>query len=510
MSDQPAALSGPDFALGVPSQTVGEKPMLGHANGEAVLVTRVDGKVHAVGATCTHYGAPLVEGRVEDGTLRCPWHHACFSLRSGATLRPPALLDLACYTVEERDGQVFVKGKRDMPRPARKPKHSPESVVIVGAGAAGNSAAETLRREGYDGPVTMVDGDPGAPCDRPNLSKDYLAGNAQPEWIPLHGPEFYDEQRITIRRATVTAIDPTAHSLALEGGGSIGYGKLVIATGATPIQLPLPNEGTTVLTLRTLADSDAIIAAAGGARRVVVLGASFIGLEVAASLLARKLEVHVVAPELHPLARVLGPELGQFLHTLHQERGVHFHLGVAATGFGRNSVTLGDGTSLPADFVVAGVGVRPSTSLAVAAGLTANRGVVVDQFLCTSHPDIYAAGDLARWPDPHSGESIRVEHWVVAQRQGQVAARNVLGAEQRFDAVPFFWSQHYDVAVNYVGHAASWDEIRIDGDPAARDCTAKFMKGRRVAAVATIFRDIESLDTEAEMERAAGAVMPAA
>ncbi len=505
MSDQSAPLSGPDFGAGVPGDTVREAPTLGHANGEPVLVTRIDGIAFAVGAVCSHYGGPLAEGRAESGTVRCPWHHACFSLRTGASLRPPALFDLPRYRVEERGGMVSVHERVEPFVPQRRTSARPTSVVIVGAGAAGNAAAETLRREGYDGPVTLVDPDPGAPCDRPNLSKDYLAGTAQPEWIPLHGPEFYEEKRIEIRRARAAAIDTAAHTVTLNDGEALPYGALILATGADPIRLPIPNAGTPVFTLRTLADSDAIIAAAGSARRVVVLGASFIGLEAAASLRARELEVHVVAPEARPLERVLGPQLGDFIRALHEEHGVRFHLGRSASGFGANTVVLDDGATLPADFVVAGVGVRPSVRLAEAAGLAMDRGVVVDERLMTSAPDCYAVGDIARWPDPHTGDAIRVEHWVVAERQGQTAARNVLGAGERFDAVPFFWSQHYDVAINYVGHAERWDEIVVDGDPSARDCTVRYVVGGRDAAVATIYRDHASLEFEVEMERRGGA-----
>ncbi len=504
MSDQAPPLSGPDFGAGVPGGSVGATPTLGHVNGEPVLVSRIDGIAFAVGAVCTHYGAPLAEGRAESGTVRCPWHHACFSLRTGASLRPPALFDLPRYRVEEREGRVVVGERLEPAAPHCQPAMRPSSVVIIGAGAAGNMAAETLRREGYDGPVTMIDPDPGAPCDRPNLSKDYLAGTAQPEWIPLHGTEFYEALRIELRRARATAIDPAARTVTLSDGGTVPFGALLLATGADPIRLPLPNAGTPVYTLRTLADADAIIAAADSARRVVVLGASFIGLEVAASLRARSLYVNVVAPEARPLERVLGPEIGDSIRALHEEHGVRFHLGRSAVGFGAHTVVLDDGTVLPADFVVAGVGVRPSTRLAEAAGLAVDHGIVVDAHLKTSAPDCYAAGDIARWPDPHTGASIRVEHWVVAERQGQTAARNILGAGERFDAVPFFWSQHYDVAINYVGHAERWDEIVMDGDPAARDCTARYVVNGRDAAVATIYRDAASLEFEVQMERRGG------
>jgi apoptosis-inducing factor 3 len=504
MAAQEATLSGPDLERGVPAADVKEgSSLLGHAAGEAVLVTRVAGKCYAVGAVCTHYSGPLAEGLIVDGTVRCPWHHACFNLRTGEPVRPPALNDLSCWRVEERDGQVYVGEKIQQATPSRrKPKRVPKSVVIVGAGAAGESAAETLRREGYGGPITLIDPDTSAPVDRPNLSKDYLAGNAQPEWIPLRSADYFKEQEIELLRGVeVRALDVRARRLTLSDSIARDFDSLILAMGSEPIRLNLPGSGPRVLYLRSLADSDAIIATAAKSKRVVVLGASFIGLEVAASLCARGLEVHVAAPESRPLERVLGPQLGDFIKSLHEEKGVAFHLGHTAQSVEAGHLVLDDGTRLPADFVVAGVGVRPRTQLADTAGLRVERGVVVNERLETSAEGIFAAGDIAKWPDPHSDASIRVEHWVVAQRQGQTAARNVLGAGERFDAVPFFWSAHYDVTINYVGHAERWDRIEVDGDPSQRDCTVRYVAGTEVLAVATIFRDRESLEAELRMER---------
>ncbi len=504
VAEQDTQLKGPDFTKGFPLSELGDKrPVLGHAGGEAVILTQCDGKVFAVGSSCPHYGAPLAEGSVVNGTIRCPWHHSAFDLATGAMVRPPALNDLPCWHVQEKDGLVIVGDKREPAGTRQHPSSGthPSSVLIVGGGAAGLVAADTLRRAGFAGPVTIVSADPAKPVDRPNLSKDYLAGNAPEEWMPLRPDEWYAEQGITLvpgRRATL--LDTQGHRLTLDDGSSLEWGSLLLATGAEPIRLSL-GESLPVHYLRTLADSRAIIKAAAAAEQAVVIGASFIGLEVAASLRARGLEVTVVAPESQPLERVLGAVVGDFIRELHETRGVRFRLGRTAKATVADGLQLDDGSLVPADLVVAGVGVRPVLGLAESAGLKVDRGVVVNQFLETSVPGVFAAGDIARWPDARSGKPIRVEHWVVAERQAQTAARNILGARERFDAVPFFWSVHYDITISYVGHAEAPDRAEIDGDLRRHDCTIRYFEGGRVAAVATIGRDRASLAAEAEMER---------
>ncbi|HEY3668230.1 MAG TPA: FAD-dependent oxidoreductase, partial [Polyangiaceae bacterium] len=482
-------LSGPDLSLGIDQATLSEGQMLvGHAGGEAVLIARSSSKVFAIGAHCTHYGAPLVDGLLVGDTVRCPYHHACFSLQTGKAERAPARDPVACYEVEARSGKLYVLGKC---APAEHEKISlPESIVIVGAGAAGNSAAEKLRREGYAGKVTLIGAEDSLPVDRPNLSKDYLAGTAPEEWIPLRSAEFYREQGIELLLKTrVESIDLSAKTVALSTGTTLGYGALLLATGASAIRPDLPGSTLShVCTLRSIADSRSIIQKSAGAKRAVLIGAGFIGLEVAASLRARGLEVTVVAPDTIPLGRVLGEALGQAVQRLHEAHGVRFRLGTRPSAIGAQTVTLEDGSELEADLVVIGIGVRPSTELAEAAGLALDRGVLVDQGLRTSAPDVFAAGDIARFPDAHSGDKIRVEHWVVATRQGETAALNMLGKAQPFDAVPFFWSAHYDCTISYVGHAEAWDRIDIAGSVDALDCAVAFRKGQKTLAVATIGR----------------------
>jgi len=502
MAGSTAPLSGPDLAQGVPVDSVKEgRPLQGHAGGEAILLARHGDELFAVSATCPHYGGPLGEGIQVGATVRCPWHHARFDLRTGALACAPALNPLTCYALERTGDTVRVTGRRQVPGPS--PVAGPSAIVIIGAGAAGHSAAETLRREGYQGKVTLIGADASVPYDRPNLSKDYLAGNAPEEWIPLRGRDFYAEQKIDLRTGVqALAIDVAARTVALSDGTRLPYEALLLATGAEPVRLELPGADLPhVHSLRTLADSRAIIARAQHAKRAVVLGASFIGMEVAASLRARGLEVRVVAPQARPLERVLGPEVGDFVRTLHEAQGVIFHLGQVATSIeaGRG-VTLQSGEVLPAELVVAGIGVRPTLALAEGAGLALDRGVKVNTYLETSVPGIWAAGDIARWPDPHTGQDIRVEHWVVAQRQGQTAARNMLGRRERFEAVPFFWSAHYDVTLAYVGHAQTWDSIEADGSLAERNCTLRYKQGGRTLAVLTVGRDAESLRLEADME----------
>jgi NADPH-dependent 2,4-dienoyl-CoA reductase/sulfur reductase-like enzyme/nitrite reductase/ring-hydroxylating ferredoxin subunit len=498
----------PDLALGIALDALADGgKLVGHVGDHEVLLIRSGNEIFAVGALCTHYHAPLIDGLVVGDSVHCPWHHARFDLRTGQAICAPAFDALRRWPVEQRDGKIFVHQRSETASPTPSAKQSgpaPDNIVIVGGGAAAFAAMEMLRREQYQGGIIVLSNEDEAPIDRPNLSKDYLAGSAPDDWMPLRPADFYAENAIDLQLNTrVTSIDPRSREVELEGGKRISYDRLLLATGAEPVSLSIPGaEQPNVRLLRSFADCRAIIERARTARRTIVLGASFIGLEVAAALRARGIEIHVVAPDKRPLERVLGPEMGDFVRSLHEEHGVIFHLEDQATEIKDTLVTLKSGRTLEADFIVAGIGVRPRIELAEQAGLTIDRGVVVDSTLETSAPGIFAAGDIARWPDPYSGEMIRVEHWVVAERQGQIAARNMLGRREKFTAIPFFWSQHYDIPINYVGHAETWDDLVIEGDIAAKDCLLRFKRGGRLLAVASISRDIENLKAELAMEQA--------
>jgi NADPH-dependent 2,4-dienoyl-CoA reductase/sulfur reductase-like enzyme/nitrite reductase/ring-hydroxylating ferredoxin subunit len=495
----------PDLAQGIAAASVADGGMLlGRVGDDDVLVAHVGNDWFAVGAKCTHYRGPLAEGVLVGDTVRCPLHHACFNLRTGEALRAPAFDPIACWRVDREADRVFVREKLPQQAAASAaPANAPSSVIIVGGGAAGSAAADMLKREGYTGPIAIINADADPPVDRPNLSKDYLAGEAQDDWIPVWSAESYAERGIDlILERRVTAIDPAAHAVLFDDGSRREFGALLIATGADPVRLPIPGaDSPNVHYLRSFADSRAIVEKTKSAKHVVVVGASFIGLEVAASLRHRDISVDVVAPEATPLERVMGAEVGRFIQSLHESKGVRFHLGQTVTAVNGRTVTLSKGATIDADLVVMGVGVKPASALAEKAGLTMDRGIAVNEYLETSAPGIFAAGDVARWPDPHTGQPIRVEHWVVAERMGQTAARNMLGRRERFDAVPFFWSQHYDVTIRYIGHAEKWDAVKIDGSLDAQDCAVSYTSGGRTLAVATIARDRANLAAEIQLER---------
>jgi NADPH-dependent 2,4-dienoyl-CoA reductase/sulfur reductase-like enzyme/nitrite reductase/ring-hydroxylating ferredoxin subunit len=494
-------LKGPDLEKGVDVSSLREgEILLGHACGEGVVVVKRGDDLFAVGATCSHYSGPLGEGLVAGDTIRCPLHHARFDLATGAPVGGPGLNPLPCFALVREGSLVRVTAKREAAAP-KKPATSkgvPESVVILGSGPAGLSVAESLRAEGYDGPITMI-GEEGVPIDRPNLSKDYLAGTAPDEWMPLRDEAALREKKIDLVTGRATAIDLVHKRVVVAGGAGARFGALVLATGAEPIRLPIPGaDQANVHLVRTLADSRRLIGAAQKATRAVVIGAGFIGLEVAASLRARDIDVTVVLRGSVPLARVLGEALGRAVEALHVEHGVTF-VRDAPTSIHGSGVLLDGGKTLDADLVVMGVGVKPRVDLAGAAGLKVDNGIMVDDRLRAAK-DVFAIGDVARFPWGPDHTPTRVEHFVHAERMGRVAARNILGHDEPFRFAPFLWSQHYDVTVACVG-TGPWDEIELIGDAQKHDVLAVYRARGRAVAVASMGRDLDSLRFEDLLER---------
>ncbi|MEQ9569641.1 MAG: FAD-dependent oxidoreductase, partial [Longimicrobiales bacterium] len=470
----------------------------GWVGDEAVLLLRTAESLHAVQATCPHYGAPLADGAVHDGRIHCPWHHASFSLDDGAVCRPPALDPLQTWPVEERDGWVRVRrGGPPPPGGGGGPPPPPDGGAGGGGGAAGTAAVLALREAGHRGDLLLIDPDAAAPYDRPNLSKDYLAGTAPEEWLPLRtGGDWaaLDVERIVDR---VVALDSRKTVLELGGGRRVPYDGLILACGAGPCRLAVPGgDRWNVFTLRSLDDSRAIRARAVAGSRAVVVGAGFIGLEAAAALRHREVEVEVIAPEAVPMARVLGPTLGAEVRALHEAHGVRFHLGRRVSSIDDAGVHFADGGSVPADFVVVGVGVEPRLDLALGAGLRVGDGVEVDRFLESSRRGVFVAGDLASFPDPATGDRLRIEHWAVAEAQGRTAAFNLLGHGRPFRHVPFFWTTQYDVTVQWSGFPRPWDRTDVDGSLAEGSMAVRFLASGNPVAAAFVDRDREGLRFE--------------
>lgn len=491
----------PDFTRWTPIDAIPDGGMQATlVDGQAILVCRNGDALHAIGANCPHQGAPLAEGLLVDGVIYCPWHHARFDCATGASLCAPAFDALPRYTVDRRGDTFSITGSSPTSEKPPRKRISGEPMVIVGGGAAGFAAADALRREGWEGEITLFSDDPSQPYDRTALTKDYLDGSVSDDQMAIARHDLAS-LGVKFDALRVERIDAASKKIALSDGRRVTYGKLLLATGASPVRPELPGVDMPHVTfLRSLDDCKRILSRTKSAHRVAVIGGSFIAMEAAASLRSHKLDVEVIAPEPRPMEKNFGPEISDLIVATHREKGVKLNLGVKVARIKSNSVVLENNVRIEADLVIIGAGVAPRLELAKAAGLAVDRGLTVNSRLRTSAPDIYAAGDIARWPDPISGERIRVEHWVVAEKQGQTAAANMLGADRSFDAAPFFWTKHFDLAIHYSGHAESWDELVVDGDIQKRDATVRFQKGGRTLAIATIGRDRGSVAAELELE----------
>ena len=363
-----------------------------------------------------------------------------------------------------------------------------QTFVIVGGGMAGAKAAETLREEGFDGRVVLIGAESLRPYERPPLSKDYLRGETEQEKVHVHGEAYYGEHDIDLRLGReVSRLDTGSREVTLDGGETLRYDRLLLATGAEPRRLPIPGADLDgVLYLRTVPDSDRIRERLDRGGSLVVVGAGWIGAEVAASARQRGMEVTIVEPMSVPLERVLGPEMGAFYRDVHADQGVRLLLGTGVEGFEGETaverVRTNDGQTLDCDAVVVGVGVKPRTALAEAAGLAMGDGVLADELLQTSAEGVFAAGDVVSAQHPFYGQRIRVEHWANALEQGPAAARNMLGAGAPYDKLPYFFSDQYDVGMEYAGYATSWDRVVVRGDLAGREFIAFWLAGDRVLA----------------------------
>jgi 3-phenylpropionate/trans-cinnamate dioxygenase ferredoxin reductase subunit len=547
---------GPDFTLGVALTALADGEMKqGHIGDTPALAVRRGNEIHFIGATCSHYGLPLEKGLVDGSEVHCPFHHARFCIKTGAAVGAPALDSIPSWQVV-RDGECFIAGPRQQPlvpitldpqlagardridstdRSAASERTSTvdlkntayagtdasrksstggahaqtdsallqQRVVIVGGGGAGHAAATMLRAEGHRGSITVLSAEADLPYDRPACSKTILNGAAKPDDAILHSRDDFARQRITVEtHVDVRAIDASTREVRAADGRRWAYDALLLATGAEPKRLTVP--GATlphVHTLRTLDDARRLAAASETAKRAVVVGASFIGLEAAASLRKRGLSVDIVSPAPLPMEKLLGKAVSAQLRKLHESHGVRFHVGTTAAAITPDAVTLDDGSTIPADLVLVGIGVAPRTALAATAGVRIDDGILVDAHLRTNVPGIYAAGDVARWPDPWSGEAHRIEHWVLAERQGQAVARTILGDAHPFRQVPFFWSMQYDVSLGYVGHVDEWDHVVEQGSLADKDWSMTYFKDGEPRAMALVKRNLDGLKIESEMER---------
>jgi NADPH-dependent 2,4-dienoyl-CoA reductase/sulfur reductase-like enzyme/nitrite reductase/ring-hydroxylating ferredoxin subunit len=467
-----------------------------------VLLCRINDEFFAVGAACTHYGASLEEGILKDDTIICPLHHACFNAKNGDLLEPPAMDALPNYELQIEGDLIKIKVPEEIPF-SRNPdmvkkdiKKDERTFVILGAGASAFFAAQSMRENGFKGNIVMVTRENKTPYDRPNLSKDYLSGNAQPEWMPLRPDDFYEENGIQIlKEINIKGVDFKGKNVSFDNGENLKYDKLLIATGGVPRKLNIPGAGlNNIFYLRTFNDADNIIEAAKNAKRAVVIGAGFIAMETAHSLTERNIKVTIVAPGEVPFERNFGKEIGNLIKKEHEKEGTIFKFKSTVKEFKGNvnvkSVLLESGEEIETDFVVIGIGVKPATGFLSGIDLLDDGSFKTDSNLKVTE-DVYAAGDIATFPEPHTGNLIRVEHWRLAMQLGRIAGANMAGKKVFYDDVPYFWTEQAGISLRYVGFVKKWDEIIIDGNIHKKDFIAYYIKDNFIHAAAGVNRDKE-------------------
>jgi apoptosis-inducing factor 3 len=473
--------------------------------GRKILLVRQGDDVTAIGAECPHAGGPLAEGVLADGKIICPWHKASFCASSGARLDPPAVDDLESYAIEIQDGDIVLRNANALPPAERTAQKDARRFVILGAGAAGFSAAQELRNTGFAGAITLISHEDDLPYDRTILSKSYLSGGEGGEKSPLQDKEFFDANNIVRVKGEISGLDVEEKSILLSDGRKMPYDAALIATGGAATAPDFPGgDLENVFTLRSRSDAARILGKAKGSRRAVVIGASFIGMEAAAALTERGLDVTVIGTESAPFEHQLGAVLGNVYRKIHEEKSVKFRLSAKVDRIEGDkavqAVILQDGEKLPADLVVAGLGVKPATGFIQALTRKSDQAIEVDPHLRLAK-DLYAAGDVAVFPVYGKGRLIRVEHWRVAEQQGMIAALNMAGGDACFTAVPYFWTIQYMIRLDYVGHASAKDELVVRGDLGARDFIAYYLQDGVVAAAAGMNRDKDMAAVIALMNR---------
>lgn len=500
--------AGPDLSSGIRVSDLPKGALIGGTiDGEPVVLANDGLRICAFAGKCTHLGAPLKDGILVQGQLRCPWHHARFSLETGEAIGAPAFMPLDAFQVDRRGDRLFVAKAVSASGAIPKTSGSIPAIVIVGGGAAGFACAELLSRSGFGASVTIVSDDPDPPYDRTFCSKQYLIGLSSRNESFLKGANFPSEDGAVLKISQrVIALHLESKQVELDNGERIAFDSLVLATGAEPRRPETPGfDRPNVHLLRTLRDAEAIIAEASKGKKAAVIGASFIGLEVAASLRQRDVAVDVVASDEIPLEKILGAAVGTMIRGVDEAKGVRFHLGRKPLRFDGRTLELDDGSTLNVDFIVVGLGVTPRIKLAETADLTIaskddGGGVVVNERLETSAPNVYAVGDIANYPDRYVKRSIRVEHWVHAQRQGQHVARVLMGRATGYADLPFFWSAHFDTGLLYLGHADQPKEPSVEGSIEEQDFVARYSSNSGDRAVATCNQDKAALEIEAGWE----------